>query len=96
MLTECEKEDLIDFLSGNPKSGVIIEGTGGVRKLRWSKIGFGKSGGIRIIYYYHSDVMPIYLFTLFGKNEKSNLTEKEKQGLAKGVKILLTNWRKKR
>lgn len=96
LLAEHEKEDLIDFLSVNPTTGTIIEGTGGVRKLRWSKTGSGKSGGLRVIYYYHSNFMPVYLLTLFGKNEKTNLTRNDKCILAKGIKTLLTNWRNKK
>ncbi len=61
--------------------------------MRWFRSGSGKSGGLRIIYYYHGNVMPIYLLTLFGKNEKCNLVKDEKQILAKPVKILIANWR---
>ena len=44
-----------------------MEGTGGVRKLRWGRGARGKSGGVRVIYYVHSDLMPLYLRTLFTK-----------------------------
>ena len=51
-----------------------MQGTGGIRKLRWAKSGEGKSGGVRVIYYFHSESMPLFLLSLFGKNEKANLS----------------------
>jgi len=95
LLTEEEKNDLISYLSRNPNTGNLIQGTSGVRKLRWARSGMGKSGGTRVIYYYHSEMMPLYLLTLFGKNEKSNLSMSEKQILSKTVKELVSYWRQK-
>ena len=95
LLTEDEKTDLISYLSENPNTGDLIQGTGGVRKLRWARSGMGKSGGTRIIYYYHNEMMPLYLLTLFGKNEKSNLSMGEKQILSKAVKELGNYWRQR-
>ena len=59
-----------------------MEGTGGVRKLRWGRQGRGKSGGVRVIYYVHSEAMPLYLLTLFAKNERANLSMAERNELA--------------
>ncbi len=93
LLSESEKEDLISYLSDNPNAGDLIQGTGGVRKLRWARRGMGKSGGTRVIYYHHSEMMPLYILTIFGKNEKSNLSMNEKQILSKTVKLLISYWR---
>ena len=93
LLSQVEKDDLISYLSDNPKAGDLIQGTGGVRKLRWARTGMGKSGGTRVIYYYHSKIMPLYILTIFGKNEKSNLSMNEKQMLSKAVKVLISYWR---
>lgn len=60
-----------------------MQGTGGIRKLRWSAQGKGKSGGVRIIYYYHNGTMPLFLLTVFGKGEKANLSKSERNQLAK-------------
>jgi mRNA-degrading endonuclease RelE of RelBE toxin-antitoxin system len=49
--------------------------TGGLRKLRWSAHGKGKSGGVRVIYYYHNESIPLFLLTVFGKGEKVNLSK---------------------
>ena len=87
-----EKSDLIAYLSENPQSGVLIHNTGGISKLRWALSGGGKSGGVRVIYYFHSETMPLYLLTVFGKNEKANISMKEKQVLSKLVKELVSFW----
>jgi hypothetical protein len=49
---------------------VLIPGTGGIRKLRWAREVMGKSGGVRVIYYFHGERMPLYLLSVFGKNQK--------------------------
>ena len=68
---------------------MLLAGTGGVRKLRWAREGRGKSGGVRVIYYFHSERLPLYLLTIFGKNEKANLTKAEANALSKLVKLLV-------
>ena len=92
LLSDREKSDLIAYLSENPQSGVLIQNTGGIRKLRWARSHGGKSGGVRVVYYFHSDMMPLYLLTVFGKNEKANISMKEKQILSKLVKELVSFW----
>jgi hypothetical protein len=92
LLTEAERQDVLSYLSAHPKAGDLIEGTGGIRKLRWGRGGRGKSGGVRVIYYYHSELMPLYLITLFAKNELDNLTKADRNGMAKLVDILVATW----
>jgi len=65
-----------------------MQGTGGVRKLRWARGGKGKSGGVRVIYYFHSDRIPLYLLTMFGKGDKENLRKAERNELAELVGLL--------
>jgi hypothetical protein len=93
LLSTTERSELISYLSEHPKAGVLIEGSGGVRKLRWARSSSGKSGGTRVIYYYHSEIMPLYLLTMFAKNEKDNISKDEKAILAKLVKQLVAFWR---
>ena len=52
-LSAIERQDILSYLAAHPKAGDLIEGSGGIRKLRWGKGGRGKSGGVRIVYYYH-------------------------------------------
>jgi hypothetical protein len=89
LLSEAERKAVIDYLAAHPLNGDIMEDTGGIRKLRWASGGKGKSGGVRIIYYYHDLRIPLYLLTVFGKNEKSNVTKSERNELAKLVKLLV-------
>ncbi len=95
LLSEQEREDLVSYLSEHPNVGVIMEGTGGIRKLRWARSGGGKSGGVRVIYYFHDEFMPLYLLAVFGKNEKANLSKEERNLLAKSVKKLVVSWRQR-
>ena len=88
LLPEKERQALISHLADNPKAGDLMRGTGGIRKIRWAREGSGKSGGTRIIYYYHSERIPLYLLTVFGKNEKANLSIAERNALAALVKLL--------
>ena len=89
LLDESERKAVIDYLSAHPRAGDILEGTGGIRKLRWGRGNRGKSGGVRVIYYYHDERIPLYLLTLFGKNEKTNLSKAERNDLAGLVDLLV-------
>lgn len=92
LLTEGERRDVVDYLAAHPKAGDLMEGTGGVRKIRWARAGRGKSGGVRIIYYVHSEAMPLYLLTVFAKNERANLSKAERNNLADLVELLVDYW----
>lgn len=89
LLQESERKDVIDYLAAHPKAGDVMEGTGGIRKLRWGRGNQGKSGGVRVIYYYHDERIPLHLLTLFGKNERANLSKADRNALAKLVSILV-------
>lgn len=79
LLSEIERWDVIDYLATHPKAGALMRGTGGIRKLRWARGGRGKSGGVRVIYYFHRERLPLYLLTLFGKSEQANLSAAERK-----------------
>lgn len=96
LLSATERQDVIRYLAEHPKAGDLIEGTGGVRKLRWGRGGQGKSGGVRVIYYVYDETMPLYLLTLFAKGDKSNLTQAERNELAGLVDALVQIWKRKR
>lgn len=88
LLSADSVKALITHLATHPESGVLLAGTGGVRKLRWAREGMGKSGGTRVIYYFHSKRMPLYLLTIFGKNQKDNISKAEANELAGLVQLL--------
>ena len=81
-MTEADREEFVTFIAANPQRGDLIQGTGGIRKIRWGIKGQGKSGGLRVIYYYHSyyhsERMPLFLLTAYEKSVKSDLAELEK------------------
>jgi hypothetical protein len=89
LLSRNEAQQLIAHLAVNPLAGALIVGTGGIRKLRWAREGMGKSGGVRVIYYYHDERIPLYLLSIFGKNQKTNISKTEANELAKLVKLLV-------
>ena len=74
-------------LGGNPEEGDLIPGAGGIRKLRWSdhRRGKGKRGGLRIIYYCFLSDEEIWLLTLYGKDEASDLSKDEKTQLRRAL-----------
>ncbi len=92
LLADADRRAVVDYLAAHPKAGDLIEGTGGVRKLRWAREGRGKSGGVRVIYYFHSEAMPLYLLTMFAKSERANLSKAERNELAGLVDLLVQQW----
>jgi hypothetical protein len=92
LLADADRMAIVDHLAAHPAAGDLIEGTSGVRKLRWARDGRGKSGGVRIVYYFHSRAMPLYLLTMFAKNERANLTKAERNALAGLVDVLVGIW----
>jgi hypothetical protein len=92
LLADADRRAIVDHLAAHPTAGDLIEGTGGVRKLRWARDGRGKSGGVRVVYYFHSEAMPLYLLTMFAKNERANLTKAERNELAGLVDLLVQIW----
>lgn len=87
-MSEDERVSVVDFLSSNPQAGEVMPGCGGARKVRYKKPGTGKSGGYRVITYFGGDTVPVFLLTVFGKNEKANLSKGERNDLATLTKRL--------
>ena len=79
---EKELVELIDYLAINPEAGVVIAGTGGIRKLRWGRSGSGKRGGARVIYFYYRHDHPLYLLLAYAKSHASDLTSDEKKAVS--------------
>jgi len=94
LLSAEERMALLEYLAANPRAGDLIRGTGGVRKLRWARGGRGKSAGVRAIYYFHSEAMPLYLLSVFGKNERADLTAAERNELAGLARTLKATMRR--
>jgi hypothetical protein len=86
--SDSEREEFIDAIARDPQAGALIQGTGGVRKLRWGRRGIGKSGGVRVIYYYHDENAPVFLITLYPKSQKDNLGKDEQNAIKQAVTVI--------
>ena len=80
-----------DALMDDPSAGDVIQGTGGLRKLRWmdKRRGKGKRGGMRVIYFYWVRGLEFWLFTLYDKNELSDLSKRDRATLESLLKTEL-------
>jgi len=87
-LSDSEYGELQHFLMETPDAGALIQGTGGLRKLRWDVANKGKRGGVRIIYYWHKAEHHLYMMTMYAKNEVTDLSAQEK----KALKQMLERW----
>ena len=72
-LTDDEYAVLQWQIAFHPEMGVVIPGSGGLRKLRWGAKGNGKRGGVRIIYYYKNLAGQVWLLTIYSKNEVESI-----------------------
>jgi hypothetical protein len=93
LLSATERDTLIDHLARNPDAGELIQGTGGVRKLRWGVEGRGKRGGARVVYFYHSRDIPLFALTAYAKNEKSDLSQGDRNDFRRLTKLLVETYR---
>lgn len=89
MMTDKERGLLVDYLAYNPAAGDLIPGTGGVRKLRWALEGRGKRGGARVVYFYHSEAMPLFALTAYAKNERADLSQAERNDFRRLTAMLV-------
>ena len=92
LLRSSERQSIVGHLASNPKSGDLMKGTGGIRKLRWTAQGKGKSGGVRVIYYFHNKAVPLFLLTVFGKGEKTNLSKRDRNKLTIFTSVLVKSY----
>ena len=82
-------------LMNNPEAGDVIEGAGGLRKMRFAdaRRGKGKRGGLRVIYYWWGAGMQFWLYTLYDKDELADLTSKQRKALKVMIKAELESRR---
>jgi hypothetical protein len=87
---------LQQLLMLNPEAGALITGSGGLRKLRFpdERRGKGKRGGLRVIYYWWDSGLQFWLFTIYDKDEKSDLTKAQRETLKQTIKRELNARRK--
>ena len=88
LLEDDDYSKLQEELVKRPDAGDLVKAGGGIRKLRWKRAGTGKSGGIRVIYYWITEDEQILLLVAYPKSAKDNLTDTETAILKKLVKEL--------
>lgn len=93
-MSDEDIEDFVDHIAAHPDAGDEISGTGGCRKVRFAIRGNnkGKSGGVRTITFYTGDSLPVFLITVFGKNQKVNLTKAERNDLKVMTKAIVDEY----
>jgi len=95
LLSESERAALVAFIAANPEVGEIIPETGGVRKIRWALPGMGKRGGARVVYFYHSARLPVFLLSAYAKGQKENLSKAEQNAMKRLVPALVAGYPRK-
>jgi mRNA-degrading endonuclease RelE of RelBE toxin-antitoxin system len=91
-----ERGAIVDRLATDPTCGVIIPGSGGIRKVRFGFGGRGKSGGARIIYLFSGEKLPVFVLAVFAKNDKANLSAAERNALARLATEIVRNYRRQK
>ena len=94
--SEDELDLFVNWIALNPLAGDVIPGSGGLRKVRWSASGRGKRGGARVIYFLHSERLPLFLLTAYAKNERADLSAADRAAFKQMVKELATTYRRRR
>ena len=84
-LSDDEYLGLQSFLLQYPEAGKVVPGSGGIRKVRWAMSGKGKSGGVRVIYYFKRQDNEIWLLTIYSKNEVENIPAHVLRQIAKEI-----------
>lgn len=90
IMSDEEREGIVVFLATNPEAGISLGG--GLRKVRIAREGGGKSGGFRTLYVFGGTHVPLFLLTVFAKNEKDNLTKAEQAAAVELSKKLIATY----
>jgi hypothetical protein len=93
IFSEAERAGIVAMVAADPECGEVMQGTGGFRKVRVGRSGMGKRGGARVVYILRNEAFPIFLITAYAKNEKDNLTKKERNELAKRADEIFAKYR---
>ena len=90
IMTDDDRTALILEVAANPEAGVSLGG--GLRKLRFAREHGGRSGGFRTVYVFGGRTIPIFLLTVFAKNEKANVSQSERAAAVRLSKVLLETY----
>ena len=92
VLSDAERIKVVDMVAANPKLGVSLGG--GIRKMRVARQGRGKSGGARVVFLFAGENLPVFLLTVFAKNEKADLRSRERAALIAAAKRMVEDYRR--
>jgi len=95
IFTVDQRAAIVAMVAADPECGEVMQGTGGFRKARVARSGMGKRGGARLVYIFRNETFPIFLITVYPKNEKDNLTKQERNILAKRADEIFAKYRSK-
>ena len=87
-MNDDEYRELQEVLIYRPDLGDVIQGTGGLRKIRWMRKGRGKRSGVRVIYYWLMDDKQILMLYIYPKSQQEELTSEQK----KTLKLIAKRW----
>ena len=90
IMSDEDRAALVNYIAANPETGISLGG--GLRKVRIAREGGGKSGGYRTIYVFGGVQIPIFLVTVFAKNEKDNLTKAKQAELIAMSKAVIARY----
>ena len=93
ILSGDERAEVVGKVAEHPERGVSLGG--GIRKMRIPRPGHGKSGGARVVFLYSGEDVPVFLLTVFAKNEKANLGARERTALIAVAKRMAEDYRRR-
>lgn len=96
LFSSDERKAIVDRLAADPTCGVVIPGSGGIRKVRFGFGARGKSGGARIIYLFSGANLPVFILAVFAKNEKADLSAADRNALGKMVVAMIEDYRRQK
>jgi hypothetical protein len=95
LLSASEQDAVVDLIAFDPTCGDLISGTGGLRKVRVALGSKGKRGGARVIYYFYNEDIPVLLMAIYAKNEKADLSARDRKESVRYAKEFVAQWRRK-
>lgn len=95
-ISDDECKSIVNSVAVDPRQGVEIRGSGGVRKFRVAGRGKGKSGGYRVIAAYFGSDIPVYLLALLSKGDRANFSDREIASFKTLTAAIALYWRKRR
>ena len=92
VLSDAERVEVVTMVAENPEAGVPLGG--GIRKMRIARPGRGKRGGARVVFLFSGEDIPVFLLTVFAKNEKTDLSARERTSLIAAAQQMVEDYRR--